>query len=124
MGMLDADVIGKAGRVMRLIDACPFDVHACTVPEGNEDYTKGYLDGVGHVLEEMDAAPTVDAVPLWPICLLLHDIANAPCCWPEGEKKCLQLLGDKQKCSEWGDEECWAHFLRAWLRQEEPNATD
>jgi hypothetical protein len=48
---------------MRLIDTTPFDIKFMDVPDGTEDYKQGYIDGARHVLEEMDEAPTVDAVP-------------------------------------------------------------
>ena len=52
---------------MRLIDTTPFDIKLMDIPGGTEDYKQGYIDGARHVLEEMDEAPTVDAVPLEPL---------------------------------------------------------
>lgn len=51
---------------MRLIDAEPFDIKFMNVPAGSEDYKQGYIDGARHILEEMDEAQTVDAVPVVP----------------------------------------------------------
>jgi hypothetical protein len=60
---------------MRLIDTTPFDVKFIDIPDGTEDYKQGYIDGARHVLEEMDEAPTVDAVPLDKLCEWLEDNA-------------------------------------------------
>lgn len=60
---------------MRLIDTTPFDIKFMDVPDGMEDYKQGYIDGARHVLEEMDEAPTVDAVPLDKLCEWLEDNA-------------------------------------------------
>ena len=49
---------------MRLIDTMPFDVESMYIPDGSEDYKQGYIEGALHVLEEMDEAPTIDAVPV------------------------------------------------------------
>jgi len=53
---------------MRLIDTTPFDIKFMDIPDGTEDYKRGYVDGARHVLEEMDEAPTVDAAPLDKLC--------------------------------------------------------
>ena len=60
---------------MRLIDTTPFDIILTDIPDGTEDYKQGYIDGARHVLEEMDEAPTVDAMPLDKLCEWLEDNA-------------------------------------------------
>ena len=60
---------------MRLIDTTPFDIKLMDVPAGSEDYKQGYIDGARHVLEEMDEAPTVDAVLLDKLCEWLENNA-------------------------------------------------
>lgn len=60
--------------------------------------------------------PTVPAVPLDKLCLLLHDIAGCPCHTQPGEDMCNRLIGDY--CNpEWDDIECWKQFLTKWMEE-------
>ena len=49
---------------MRLIDADKFEAFASRIPANdNPDYNTGYIHGMERVLDEIDAAPTVDVAP-------------------------------------------------------------
>ena len=67
-------------------------------------------------LNNPNVIPTVPAVPLDELCLLLHDIAGSPCYTQPGEDMCNQLIGGQ--CNpEWSDEECWKRFLTKWMEE-------
>ena len=95
---------------MRMIDTAPFDIKFMDIPGGAEDYKQGYIDGARHVLEEMDEAPTVDAVPLDKFCELLAKNADCPPEHSPVQDHCIQT-----KCAE-----CWKSVLKEWM--EEQNA--
>jgi hypothetical protein len=104
---------------MRLIDADAFDKvlsdaqNECKKCGGNFRY--GVLSAVrGNMLKQ----PTVNAVPLDKLCLLLHDIAGCPCYSQPGEDMCNRLIGD-QCNTEWDDVECWKRFLTKWMEEQD-----
>jgi hypothetical protein len=49
---------------VRLIDAEPFDFNKVVIPDGGPNFMRGYGLGAKHVCDEIDAAPTIDAVPV------------------------------------------------------------
>lgn len=49
---------------MRLIDADKFEVVYSKTERTDEAYVTGYIDGMHDALEMVDAAPTVDTVPV------------------------------------------------------------
>ena len=68
------------------------------------------------VLFNLANVPAVEAVPLEPLAELLDDLYGGPCLYSRGEDKCIEIVGDK--CNpEWIGQECWTHFLRAWMKQ-------
>lgn len=50
--------------MQRLIDTTPFSIDKLVIPDGTGSYMRGYYYGAKHVLDEMAAAPTVDAAPI------------------------------------------------------------
>lgn len=79
-----------------------------TITEGQE-----WNDWKYHV-NAIKIVPSIPAVPLDELCLLLHDIAGSPCYTQPGEDMCHQLIGDQ--CNpEWDDAECWKQFLTKWM---------
>lgn len=88
---------------MDLIDRSKIDFYKLTGPE---------------LVSAMEEAPSVPAVPLDKLCLLLHDIAVSPCYTQPGEDMCNQLIGDQ--CNpEWDDAECWKQFLTKWMEEQD-----
>ena len=53
---------------MRLIDAEPFDFNKVVIPDGGPNFMRGYGLGAKHVCDEIDSAPTIEAVPLDELC--------------------------------------------------------
>lgn len=49
---------------MRLIDADELEEFGSKIEDAEMGYTAGYVDGVITVLEAIDAAPTIDAMPV------------------------------------------------------------
>lgn len=79
---------------------------------------KAYGKGIRDAIKDIEALPSVQAVPLDKLCLLLSDIAGAPCYTQNGEDKCFQLIGDS--CNvKWSDKECWKRFLTKWLEEQD-----
>ena len=68
----------------------------------------------GFAMHGLKNVPSVPAVPLDKLCLLLHDIAGCPCYTQRGEDMCNRLIGD-QCNAEWNDVECWKLFLTKWM---------
>lgn len=57
-------VVRANGRItMQLIDGDEFSVFSWTA-QGSEEYKNGFDDGVNFVVDKIDAAPTVDAIPV------------------------------------------------------------
>jgi len=92
---------------MRLIDTEPFDIKFMDVPAGSEDYKQGYVDGARHVLEEIDEAPTVDAIPLDKLCEMFAKNADCPPEHSPVQDHCIQ-----EKCAE-----CWKSVLKEWMEE-------
>ena len=67
-------------------------------------------------IEKLNNIPTVPAVPLDKLCLLLHYIAGSPCYTQQGADMCNQLIGD-QCNTEWDDVKCWKQFLTKWMEE-------
>ena len=81
-----------------------------TIPPGNWSKAR--------YTRELWNVPSVPAVPLDKLCLLLHDIAGSPCYTQPGEDMCNQLIGDQ--CNpEWDDAECWKKFLTKWMEEQD-----
>ena len=91
---------------MRLIDATPFSFNKVVIPDGTGNFMRGYGLGAKHVCDEIDAAPTVEAVPIKAISAWLA--ANAL------QRNCLAQYAKD-----------WENDLRKWMReQEEQDGTD
>lgn len=69
----------------------------------HEDIDNEAYKIVKRILTLQEAIP---AVPLEPLCRLLHDIVGAPC---------YTILGKYTCNTEWSDEECWKQFLTKWM---------
>ena len=109
---------------MRLIDATPFDVKLMDIPSGSEDYEQGYIDGARHVLEDMEEAPTVDAVPLDKLCELCEETdARVPCVlcdkimpeWCKQNNNLPLRWGEEWKCP------TWKQLLTKWMEEQNEN---
>lgn len=99
---------------MRLIDADTINMDGLRAPGYECSEPCDYYLGATCAFELINAAPTVEAVPLKDLCLLLHDVTNTPCHTFYGAEKCQKLVN----CNpEWDDAECWEAFLRAWLKE-------
>ena len=72
------------------------------------------------IRSEISTVPSILAVPLDELCLLLHDIVGAPCYTQYGEDVCNQLIGDSCN-TEWNDEECWKQLLTKWMEGSDGN---
>jgi hypothetical protein len=110
---------------MRLIDTTPFDIKLMDIPDGTEDYKQGYIDGARHVLEEMDEAPTVDAVQLDKLCELLAEMYHCPAsgrpssnhaCHPDCPDEAFEKLCGTD-CDNHIDAERWKAFLEHWMEE-------
>lgn len=59
----------------RLIDVEPFDFISFQ-GTGDTAYDQGFEDGVQFIAEKLDAAPTIDAIPMWWITEKFLDVLN------------------------------------------------
>lgn len=94
---------------MRLIDATPFSFEKVVIPDGTGSFMRGYGLGAKHVCDEIDAAPTVEAVPLDKLCEWLGNFANPckigiRCYYPDdNDYDCMPTV------------ECWRYVLTKWM---------
>lgn len=97
---------------MRLIDTTPFDIKFMDIPDGTEEYKQGYIDGARHVLEEMDEAPTVDAVPLDKLCeMFSYHHVNVPC--DSDCENCIAFDGTGNTVN------CWKLIISQWMEAQD-----
>ena len=88
---------------MRLIDAEPFDFNKVIIPDGGPNFMRGYGLGAKHVCDEIDAAPTIEAVPLDRLCdwlaekavFFANDNDSDPEAWKETIKECV-MEGERE----------------------------
>lgn len=62
---------------MRLVDVEPFDIIGFDAT-GDTAYDQGFEDGVQFVAEKIDAAPTIDAIPVEWLEDRVYDMKRAP----------------------------------------------
>ena len=77
---------------MRLIDADEFEVYTCV------NKSTDYVEGVQSVIEAIDAAPTVDAVPVVRCKDCIHYIAGY-CCRDTGTRTNMVKFEPDDFCS-------------------------
>lgn len=90
---------------MRLIDAEPFDFNKVVIPDGTGSFMRGYGLGAKHVCDEIDAAPTIEAVPLDKLCdwlaekavFFANDNDRDPEAWKETIKEHVMEVYDADK---------------------------
>ena len=63
--------------------------------------------------------PAVEAVPLGPLCKLLHEIAYVPCYTVPGLHKCGEVCGECDTTLR--EESCWMQFLQKWMEGQHDN---
>lgn len=111
---------------MRLIDATPFSFEKVVIPDGGPNFMRGYGLGAKHVCDEIDAAPTIDAVPIKPLCAWLAAYA-APPNYALDEitedidpTRIVYTANDRARAWEYH----WQHLMECGLMEEEPNGRD
>jgi hypothetical protein len=117
MRMTDA----KKGRdTMDLIDRAALKKEWHEAYEGEKCKHDSVMLGCTHILcdayiacQTIEQQPTIEAVPMEPLCKLLHDIAYTPCYTTPGLEMCGALCGECDTTC--GDEECWMRFLKKWM---------
>ena len=111
---------------MRLIDAEPFDFNKVIIPDGGPNFMRGYGLGAKHVCDEIDAAPTIDAVPIKAISAWLAAYAAPPNYALEVIYKdtdpasIVYTANDRARAWEYH----WKHLMECGLLQEEQDGTD
>lgn len=94
----------------RLIDAEPFDFNKVVIPDGGPNFMRGYGLGAKHVCDEINAAQTIDAVPLEPLCEWLAVNAS-------------YIFGGYKNTWKF-EARHWEQEIREWMKDEGLDATD
>lgn len=79
------------------------------------NYRLGWCSALAVVRDILKEEPTVEAVPLLPLCKLLAEIGGKPCFTQPGQEACDATLGDFKCCSMNDEAGCWEHLLRTWM---------
>lgn len=93
---------------MRLIDAEPFDFNKVVIPDGTASFMRGYGLGAKHVCDKIDAAPTIDAVPIKAISAWLAAYAAPP-------KYALDKFPESGHCLANTRASAWEHHIRTMV---------
>lgn len=105
---------------MRMIDAEPFDFNKVIIPDGGPNFMRGYGLGAKHVCDEIDAAPTIDAVPIKAISAWLAGYAAPPKYAIDEVNGAMLDANDRARAWEYH----WQHLMECGLMEEEPNGRD
>lgn len=109
----------------RLIDAEPFDFNKVIIPDGGANFMRGYGLGAKHVCDEIDAAPTIDAVPIKAISAWLAGYAAPPLYASDhvaALKNKVSIKTETERAEAW--EYHWKHMMECGLLQEEQDGTN
>lgn len=105
----------------RLIDATPFSFEKVVIPDGTGSFMRGYGLGAKHVCDEIDATPTVEAVPIKAISAWLAGYAIPPRYAMEAIEE-PTITDATHRAMAW--EYHWKHLMECGLMEEEPNGRD
>lgn len=93
---------------MRLIDAEPFDFNTVVIPDVGPNFMRGYGLGAKHVCDEIAAAPTIEAVPIKPLCAWMAAYAAPP-------KYALDHFPESGHCLANTRAAAWEHHIRTMM---------
>lgn len=93
---------------MRLIDAEPFDFNKVIIPDGTGSFMRGYGLGAKHVCDEIDAATTIEAVPIKAVSEWLAAYATPP-------KYALDHFPESGHCLANTRAAAWEHHIRTMM---------
>jgi hypothetical protein len=102
------DLISREAAIEEVDDTVT-SVSVCATVE----QARGATWAKKRVRERLEKMPNIEAVPMEPLCKLLHDIAYTPCYTTPGLEMCGALCGECDTTC--GDEECWMRFLKKWM---------